>query len=174
MIGAARSLTFEVFDDELFGGAGFRARQVRRDFIDAVRIADCQRREIGPLLRVSRGGGRRVRHDDDIVPPAGVVGHGLVSVQLRDIRSRDQFAALSSASVVQHRREIGGGCGGGSSGGGSSGNGGGGGSGSGRPLHLCCGQDLGTREPRHMRAPPGHRPFFTCTQRMQFFLLHTK
>jgi len=38
----ALSLTFEVLDDELLGGAGLGVRQARRDpVVDAVRVADC-------------------------------------------------------------------------------------------------------------------------------------
>lgn len=137
-------LTSEVFDDELFRGARLCIRQIRRDLVDAVRIADSQSGKVCPFLRVGRGGSRRVRHDDDVVLPADVVGLGFVDSQLRDVRGRDQLDALGGASVIHHRREIGG----------SSGGGGSGGSG-GRPLHLCYSQDFGTRESRHMRTSFG-------------------
>lgn len=96
------SLTFEVFDDELLRGAGFRVRETRRDFIDAVRIADCQRRKVGPLLRVVRddgsgsssgGGGRRVRHDDLVTL------NRVDFFRMRDIRDHGQLAALSSTRL---------------------------------------------------------------------------
>jgi len=95
----APSLTFEVFDDELLRGAGFRVRETRRDFIDAVRIADCQRRKVGPLLRVIRdggsgsssggscGGGRRVRHDDLVTL------NRVDFLRMRDTRGRGQLCS---------------------------------------------------------------------------------
>lgn len=137
-------LTFEVLDDELLSGAGFGVRQARRDpVVDAVRVADCQRRKVGPLLRV----GRRVRHDDDPVDPDPDV------VRLRDARGRGQLVALGSARVIQHHREVGG-----SSGGGGGDDSGSSGGGDGRSLHLSCGQNLGIIGPRHMRALSGRRP----------------
>lgn len=141
------SLTFEVLDDELLGGTGLDVRQARRDpVVDAVRIADCQRRKVGPLLRV----GRRFRHDDDLVVPDPDI------VRLRDARGRGQLVALGSARVIQHHREVGGSSGNsGGCGGDDSGSGGGG---DGRSLHLSCDQNLGIIGPRHMRALSGRRP----------------
>lgn len=139
-------LTFEVLDDKFFGRTGFRVRQTWRDpIVDAVRIADCQRRKISPLLRV----GCRIRHDDDLVTSD--------FVRLRDARSRGQLVALGSARVIQHHREIGGG-GGSSSSSSSGGSAGSCGSGGGCSLHLSCGQNLSTTGPRHMRALSGRRP----------------
>lgn len=159
-----RLLTFEIFDDKLFRRARLRIRQIRRDFIDAVRVADRQRRKVCPFLCVGRGGSRRIRHDDDVVLPACVVGLGFVGSQLCDVRGCNQLDALGGASVIHHRREIGGSSGGG---------GGGGGGSSGRPLHLCCRQDLGTRKFRHMRASCGRWPFRQYIRSIVSFALNT-
>lgn len=165
------SLTFEVLDDELLRGAGFRIRETRRDFVDAVRIADCQRRKVGPLLGVSRSGGsgRCVRHDDFVTP------NRVDFVRMRDACGRGQLAALGCARVLQHHREIGGGGGSGDSGsdnggGGDSDDGSGGGSsdgsdgggnggdGGGCLFHLSSTRNLDITMFRHTRASPGRRP----------------